>query len=174
MNDRSDEMRQAQLEEYAAGLENLRAMFRQTMAASAPPEEPIEETRARIAADPATREVAKRLRCSVAELLEGLGEPQSFIVDEDYDHEAAAAQIDVVIQRVIDAPIGSSDDPNVGDRVEARALRHEGAHAAPHAEGPRGQIGGAKADAALVRRQMMTAAARPRMAAREMRRVVPK
>jgi hypothetical protein len=67
------------------------------------------------------------------------------------------------VAAVIDNPIGSSDNPSVGDRVVEQALRHAGAHAAPHAEAPKGKVLGGGHNAALLREQMLKSLARPRV-----------
>lgn len=144
-------------EEVLAGFENLRAMFRQSMAASAGPDESLEEVRARIAVDPATREIARLLRTTVEELLDGLGTPQVFEVDEGYDPASAEASIAAVLETTLEIPVGASADPAVGDRIADRELRHEGAHAAPHVEAPRAQVFGAERDARLIQEMRMNA-----------------
>jgi hypothetical protein len=153
------EERAAAIEEWQTAVANIKAMFRQTMAASAPAGESIEQTRVRIAADPATADIAKTLGCTIEELLETFGEPQELLVDESYDHDAACAEA----KRCTDIAFEMSGG-DVLRRGGARVARQAGVVlTAAHIEAPKRQILGDDANAQLLRRQMQAAANRPAM-----------
>jgi hypothetical protein len=147
-------------------VENMRRLFRRTMAESYPRKgEAIEDTVRRLRADPATADVASRLACTIDELLEGFGQPEPFIVDTRYDHDRASAVMDTIIERVIGSPLGLDDPAERDDRV-VRFTRNVGVKAAPHVEAARGRIDGDEAAKrqilAGMRRRPVPAAARRR------------
>lgn len=121
--------------ELAAGVENLRRMFRQTMARAAIERgESLEEARRRIAVDPATAKVAVMLSATVEELLAGFGEEQVFLVDPAYDHAAETARVEAVVAKVASTAIGLNDVLHA-DAVER--VRRTVPLAAPHVESRR-------------------------------------
>lgn len=137
-------MENEELVELQLGAENLRRMFRQTMAHNARrPGESIEQTGARLARDPATAQVAKALGCSVRELLEGFGRAEVFHVDRRYDREAAERAVDRAIDRAAGATLGTND-PKLGDVLEHRRTAGERGNA-PHIEAQRGRVLGDEA-----------------------------
>lgn len=134
-------MENEELIELQLGAENLRRMFRQTMAHNARRSgESLEQTGARLVRDPATAQVAKALGCSVQELLDGFGgQPEVFYVDRGYDREAAERAVDRAIDKAAGATLGTND-PKIGDVLEKR--RDGERLNAPHIEAQRGRVFG--------------------------------
>jgi hypothetical protein len=142
-------------DELAAGLANLRAVFRQQMVRGAHPAETVDQIRARLEADPATKEIADRLECSVCELLEGLGEAETFVVAEDYDHERASAEVDAIMEELTRALAP-------GDGLDQGEAPKRGEKTAPHVRDPKGRVLGDEESARLIREQRIRAAMGPR------------
>jgi hypothetical protein len=91
-------------QEKKQALDNVRKMFRLTMLANyKKPTESIEACRKRLEADPATADVAKKLKCTVAQLLEGFGKDEQFHTAPGYNHAAESARVKEVLENAASA-----------------------------------------------------------------------
>ena len=132
-------MENEDLLELAIGAENLRRMFRQTMANNAwRSDETLDVAHARLMRDPGTARVAKTLGCTVAELLEGFGQDEVFYVEEGYDRASAEKEVAAIVEKVASAAMGTND-PQIKDSVE-RSQAREQTPAAPHVDEERGRV----------------------------------
>lgn len=139
------------LVEVAIGIENMRRMFRQTMARRAREAgEDLEDARARLARDPQTARLAQLLGATVDELLTGFGGEERFITAASYDPKTERERVEVVIARVASTPIGLNDASR-GDAVE-RAARRSAPLAAPRI-GERGRVRGDTRDVLRITRE---------------------
>jgi aryl carrier-like protein len=115
----------------AAGLDNVRKMFRETMLENARREgESVEALRERLAADPATAQLATLLQCSIDELLEGFGKEEEFWVVHGYDEAESEAEVAALVKQVAEQITAIYDGEFGEDKTEA-SHTHIGALRAP-------------------------------------------
>lgn len=116
--------------EKAAGLDNLRKMFRLTMATNyRRAGESLEACKLRVAADPATASVAAKLHCTVEQLLTGWGGDEQLHTQPGYNHRKATDEVEAIILGAAHRA-HARDSERAADKRDT-AVKHAGVLAAP-------------------------------------------
>lgn len=136
-------------------LDNLRKMFRLTMAANFREKgETLESCRARLVAHPATAQVAQKLGCTVEELLTGFGQDEVLHTAPGYDHAREVQNIEAVLERIKNAPVAIHEG-ELAEDGHGRSGTQQGKLAAPKAGETRSEIRATHAaDADLLKQQL--------------------
>ena len=109
-----------QMTEPELAIDNIKKMFRTTMALNARQEgESLAQLRERIAADAGTVRVAQMLKCSVEDLMEGFGQQEAFHVPEGYNHAAAMAEVNTIMESVAAMPVSVHEGEAGQDKKDA-------------------------------------------------------